>query len=184
MREERTITDFRRVPYGRLSWPAIFGGTFFAFGILLILSFFGLAVGAAASGAQGATHGVGIWAGIWGLVIAFVSFFAGGWLAGKGSTSQTKSDGRLHGLVVWGLGLTALVYFTLNSTERLAGIAAGLHPHAAQANVPAGSVEGITVAAATWVLIAAILGLIGGLLGGHAGGGYRPVAAEEVRRTA
>ena len=51
MREERTITQFARVPSQRLSWSAIFGGTFFALGIMLILSLFGVAVGAAASGA-------------------------------------------------------------------------------------------------------------------------------------
>src|SRR5215467_13957648 len=139
MREERMITDYRRLPYAGLSWPAIFGGTFFTFGIMLILSFFGLAVGAAAAGPQGATHGVGIWAGIWGLVIAFVSFFAGGWLAAKTSRSQSKPDGRLHGLVVWGLGLTALVYFILNGSARvaeiMAGIMPGVRPEAAPANV-------------------------------------------------
>lgn len=180
MREERMITDLRRGPYARLSWPAIFGGAVFALGIMLILSFFGLAVGAAAAG-SGATHGVGVWAGIWGLVVSFLSFFAGGWLAGK---SQSKTDGRMHGLVVWALGFTALFYFTLTSSAHVAGMMAGLNPGAAQTNVAPGTIAGITVTAATWTLIAAIVGLIGGLLGGHAGG-YQPrVTTEDVRRTA
>ena len=148
MREERMITDFRRMPNARLSWPAIFGGTFFAFGIMLILSFFGLAVGAAVAG-SGATHGAGIWAGIWGLVVAFISFFAGGWLAGKSSTSQSKPDGRMHGLVVWALGFTALFYFTLTSSTRVAGIMAGLGPQATQTNVAPGTIASITVTATT-----------------------------------
>jgi len=52
MREERSIaqTPLARVPFRRLSWSAIFGGTFFALGIMLILSLFGLAIGAAAAG--------------------------------------------------------------------------------------------------------------------------------------
>src|SRR5689334_8342338 len=63
MKEERTITQFARVPTQRLSWSAIFGGTFFALGIMIILSLFGVAVGAAVSGVHGVTQGVKIWAG-------------------------------------------------------------------------------------------------------------------------
>jgi len=68
MKDERTITQFARVPSQQLWWSAIFGGTFFALGIMLILSLFGVAVGAAASGAQGVGQGVKIWSGIWSLV--------------------------------------------------------------------------------------------------------------------
>src|SRR5690348_290303 len=104
MKEERTIAHFGRVPAGRLWWSSIFGGIFFAYGVMLILSLFGVAVAAAASGTEGVTAGAKAWSGIWSLVTLFVGFLAGGWLAARTSGSVTKNEGRLHGLVVWGLG--------------------------------------------------------------------------------
>src|SRR5262249_2175702 len=121
MREERTITPTTsgRVRLRPLLWPAIFGGTFFALGIMLIFSFVGLAIGAAAAVPSGAGHGVRVWAGLWSLVTVFVGFLAGGWLAAR-TSSLTKLDGRLHGLVTWGLGTTAIFYFAATSTTQLA----------------------------------------------------------------
>src|SRR5262249_20482974 len=101
MREERTFTAVGRLPIRGLSWPAIFGGVFFALGIMFLLSMFGVAVGAASAGPQGATSGVATWSGIWSLVTVFFGFLAGAWLAAKAS-STTSADGRLHGLVTWG----------------------------------------------------------------------------------
>ena len=175
MQDERTITPFGRVPAGKLWWSAIFGGTFFALGIVVILSLFGVAVGAAATGAQGVTAGVKAWSGIWSLVTVFVGFFAGGYLAAKASGSQAKSDGRLHGIVVWALGTVSLAYMLLSTTQT--ALLRGL-------NVPTGSLQGMTATAATWMLIASICGLIGGVLGGHAGG-YREITkTADIRRAA
>ena len=144
-------------------------------GIAVILSLFGLAIGAAATGAQGVTAAVKAWSGIWSLVTMFVGFFAGGYLAARASGSQAKSDGRLHGLVVWGLGTVALAYVLLSTTQT--ALLRGL-------NVPTGSLQGMTAAAATWMLIATICGLIGGVLGGHAGG-YREITKPaDIRRAA
>src|SRR5215467_7534905 len=108
MKEERTITQFARAPGQRLWWSAIFGGTFFALGIMLILGLFGVAVGAAASGVQGVSQGIKIWAGIWSLVTLFIGFLGGGWMAARASGSVSKTDGRLHGVVVWAFGSVAL----------------------------------------------------------------------------
>jgi len=175
MQEERTITPFGRVPAGKLWWSAIFGGTFFALGIVVILSLFGVAVGAAATGAQGVTAGVKAWSGIWSLVTVFVGFFAGGYLAARASGSQAKYDGRLHGIVVWALGTVSLAYMLLSTTQT--ALLRGL-------NVPTGTLQGMTAAAATWMLIATICGLIGGVLGGHAGG-YREITkTADIRRAA
>jgi hypothetical protein len=170
MREERTITPVGRLPVQHLWWSAIFGGLFFGLGIMLILSFFGVAVGTAISGARGVTEGAKVWAGIWSLVTMFVGFFAGGWLAARASGSISKTDGRLHGLVVWGLGSAVLFYFAVTSTTRLAGILAALGGANLQALAPApGAVGSATGTAAVWMIISAICGLVGGLLGGNAG---------------
>jgi hypothetical protein len=181
MREERTIaqTAFGRVPLRRLSWSAIFGGAFFALGVMLVLSLFGVAIGAAA----GATQGVRVWAGIWSLVTVFLGFLAGGWLAAKAS-SVTRVEGRLHGLVTWGLGITAIFYFAVNSTTRIAGMFAGMTGNIGQ-NVTPGLVQNVTATAAGWAVIVTLVGLIGALIGGHAGAYISEAAAPaEVRRAA
>ena len=175
MQEERTITPFGRVPAGKLWWSAVFGGTLLALGIAVILGLFGLAVGAAATGAQGVTGGVKAWSGIWSLVTMFVAFFAGGYLAARASGSQAKSDGRLHGIVVWALGTVSLAYLLLSTTQT--ALLRCL-------NVPTGSLQGMTAAAATWMLIATICGLIGSVLGGHAGGYKEITKTADIRRAA
>jgi hypothetical protein len=181
MREERTITEVGRIPTPRVWWSAVFAGTFFAFGIILILSFFGLAIGAAMAAPQGATGGLTIWAGIWSLVTAFFGFFFGGWMAARVSGSQVKSDGRLHGLVTWALGSSAIFYLAVTSTTRLAGVLSVLTPNLGRGAVNPTLVENLTLTAATWTLLALICGLVGGIAGGHVAG-YRE--AVPMRRAA
>jgi hypothetical protein len=90
---------------------------------------------------------------------------------------------RLHGLVTWSLASTAIFYFAVTSTARAAGILASVTgARIGQANVSPGLVENITVTAASWMLIAAICGLIGALVGGHAGS-ERAVVYGEVTET-
>jgi MFS family permease len=168
----------------RVWWSAIFAGTFFAFGVMLILSFFGLAIGAAMAAPTGPTEGVTIWAGIWSLVTAFFGFFFGGWMAARLCGSPTKNDGRLHGIVTWGLGTTTIFYLAATSTTRLAGVLAALTPNLGRAAVSPGLIENMTVATATWALVAIICGLIGGFLGGHAGGYIGVPSVTTTRRAA
>jgi hypothetical protein len=169
MKEERTITQFARVPTQRLWWSAIFGGTFFALGIMLILSLFAVAVGAAASGGQGVSQGVKIWAGIWSLVTLFVGFLAGGWLSARASGGVSRFDGRMHGLVVWALGSVALFYFAVTSTTQLGAVLANLSGTAQSIALSPGFVTNLTATTAGWLVIATICGLVGAIVGGHAG---------------
>jgi hypothetical protein len=175
MEEERTVTEFGRVPFQRVWWSAIISGTFFAFGIMLILSLFGVAVGAAVSGPGGITSGVKVWAGIWSLVTIFLGFLAGGWLAARASG---PGSGWLNALVVWGLGETALLYFAVTSTARMAALFAGI---TGVLVVPA---AGATAAGATWALITVICGLIGAMVGGNIGSHAEATAAPPIRRAA
>src|SRR5690242_14179489 len=128
MKEERTIkpaTTFGYVPLRRLSWPAIFGGTFFGLGIMLVLGMFGVAIGAAISRLPNGAREAATWTGLWSLITVFLGFLGAGWLAARASSS-TKADGRLHGLVTWGLGMTAIFYFAVNSATNIAGVIASM----------------------------------------------------------
>ena len=184
MREERSITEYARVPMQRVWWSAIFAGTFFAFGVMLILGFFGAAIGAAIATPLDVTTGVTVWAGIWSLVTVFFGFYFGGWMSARLSGSQAKSDGRLHGLVTWGLGTSALFYLAVTSTTRLAGILGAIAPNIGRAAVNPSLVENMTVTAATWTLIAMIVGLIGAVAGGHSGGYKEAASVTTMRRVA
>ena len=184
MRDERTLTEAGRLPIQRVWWSAVFAGTFFSFGIILLLSFFGLAIGAAMAAPQGATGGVTIWAGIWSLVTAFLGFLFGGWMAARLCGSQAKSDGRLHALVTWALGSSAIFYLAVTSTTRVAGVLTVLTPNLGRGAINPTLVENMTVTAATWTLLAVICGLIGAIAGGHAGGYKEAAPAATLRRVA
>src|SRR5262249_4878616 len=97
------------------------------------------------------------------------------WLAARASG---PGSGWLHALVVWGLGETALLYFAVTSTARVAALFAGMTGILV---VPA---AGATAAGATWALITAICGRIGAMAGGHIGGYTEATAAPPIRRAA
>lgn len=90
----------------RVSWPAVFGGTFVALATELLFTAFGLFIGFTLS----SPGGVATWAKIWYFVTAFVSLFLGAWVAAKLSTN-TSGGGRLHGAVTWGLTTMATFAF-------------------------------------------------------------------------
>jgi len=184
MKEERSFTEYNRVAVPVLRWPAIFGGTFFGFGIIAILTFFGFVIGAAIAGPRGVNVGTETWAGIWTLVTMFFGFWAAGWLAARTSGAITRAEGRLHGLVVWGLGTAAILYFALTSSTRLASLLAGVTGRMGNVNVTANTVEGMTVTAGIWATIAAICGLLGALVGGHSGVHAYNATARDTRRVA
>ncbi|CAM4251423.1 hypothetical protein [Corallococcus exiguus] len=89
----------------KLSWGAIFGGTFVALGVWILLYTLGLALGlssvnpADASSAKSA----GIFTGIWSVLVPLVALFVGGLVAARSAGIVDKAGGALHGAVLWGL---------------------------------------------------------------------------------
>lgn len=89
----------------KLSWGAIFGGTFVALGVWILLYTLGLALGlssvdpANASSAKSA----GIFTGIWSVIAPLVALFVGGVVAARTAGIVDKAGGALHGAVLWGL---------------------------------------------------------------------------------
>ncbi|MBZ4331896.1 hypothetical protein [Corallococcus sp. AS-1-12] len=89
----------------KLSWGAIFGGTFVALGVWILLYTLGLALGlssvnpADASSAKSA----GIFTGIWSVIVPLVALFVGGVVAARSAGIVDKAGGAMHGAVLWGL---------------------------------------------------------------------------------
>lgn len=95
-------------PY-KLSWGAIFGGTFVALGVWILLYALGLALGLSSVDPSnpGSAKSAGIGTGIWSLIAPLIALFVGGIVAARTAGVVDKVGGALHGAVLW--GLTTLV---------------------------------------------------------------------------
>jgi hypothetical protein len=93
----------------KISWGAIFGGTFVALGVWILLYSLGLALGLSSVDPNdpGSAKSAGIGTGIWSLIAPLIALFAGGLVASRTAGVMDKMGGALHGAVLW--GLTTLV---------------------------------------------------------------------------
>lgn len=88
----------------RLSWSAIFGGTFAALGLAMALSTLGLAVGLGSIDPRRPSLArVSWWLGLWTLVVPLPSMFLGTVIATRAAGALRRGTGILYGVVVWGL---------------------------------------------------------------------------------
>ncbi len=94
------------MPLKRVSWPAVFGGTFVALGMELVFAAFGLFIGFTLNSGGGITA----WSEAWFFVTCFFSLLAGAYVTAR-LAENVSGSGALHGLVTW--GLTAMVTFAL-----------------------------------------------------------------------
>ena len=106
----------------RLSWGAVFAGFVVAMGIEITLGLLGIALGLSAA----STTGV-----IWAVVSILIALFVGGMVAGRLAGILRRSDGLLHGTVLWGLTTLVTVWlawsgvsFILGQTLNLVGTTA------------------------------------------------------------
>ncbi|MFL5348070.1 MAG: hypothetical protein ACJ8AT_25035 [Hyalangium sp.] len=106
--ERSRVEAIPSVPF-KLSWGAIFGGTFVALGVWILLYALGLALGLSSVDPSnpGSAKSAGIGTGIWSLIVPLIALFAGGLVASRTAGVVDKMGGALHGAVLW--GLTTLV---------------------------------------------------------------------------
>lgn len=127
-RAERHISERRaeieKVAVPRAFWSAIFSGTFVMLASFLTLCLLGLAIGvrlAPAASAGGTLDRLGIGAGTWWIVAGLIALFCGGIVAGWMSGIPRALDGALHGLVVWGLSMAAILVFLTTTMGTIVG---------------------------------------------------------------
>ncbi len=106
--ERSRVETIPSVPF-KLSWGAIFGGTFVALGVWILLYALGLALGLSSVDPNnpGSAKSAGIGTGIWSLIVPLIALFVGGLVAARMAGVVDKMGGALHGMVLW--GLTTLV---------------------------------------------------------------------------
>jgi hypothetical protein len=167
----RDAVDAQRSRYGGVRWGAAFFGWLSANGLAVLL----LALLSAAGVAVGLTQGVpsadeatqeagtiGIAGGIVLLVILFLAYLAGGYVAGR----MARFDGVRQGIAVWAIGL--LVVLVLAA----AGLVFGAQFNVLQQlNLPRIPIdEGTTTTGTVIALVAVLLAtLLGAILGGKLG---------------
>jgi hypothetical protein len=170
------LIDNHKERLTRISWGGVFAGFFSGFGIWLMLSLLGAAVGAStfnpstSEGWRDAAQGAGLWGGIAGIIAAFF----GGWIASALSTSTSRGVGALHGVTVWGLTLLVSVYGAVMLLGMLGSVEA--------AQGMGGAVQEATPASAWGLWIASALMLIAAAVGGALGGGERKAHRALERR--
>ncbi len=128
---EHGPTDYgrRSAAIKRVSWGAIFAGALVAVVTGFVLNLLGLGIGlqtfdpATESDSVG---GFGIGQGIWTVISSLVSLFAGGWVAGRLAGMPRKTDGMLHGVVVWALTTLLTLYLLTSGVGRVVSGVTGL----------------------------------------------------------
>jgi hypothetical protein len=102
--EKSPVAAIPGVPF-KLSWGAIFGGTFVALGVWILLYSLGLALGLSSvdPADPGSAKSAGIGTGIWSLIAPLIALFVGGLVASRTAGVVDKMGGALHGAVLWGL---------------------------------------------------------------------------------
>jgi hypothetical protein len=104
----RTDVDTRR---DNVRWGPVLAGAASAFGVTVILSVLGLAIG---SSAFKPGTDVTDWtssAGIWGIITVVVAFFVAGFVAGRTAALWSAMQAGINGFVAGAAYLTALVIF-------------------------------------------------------------------------
>ena len=170
----RDAVEAQRNSYGGIKWGAAFFGWLSANGLAVIL----VALLSAAGVAIGLTNGVdtaneaaakadslGLAGGIAILVVLFLAYLAGGYVAGR----MARFDGVRQGLAVWLIGLIVVLLLAL------AGVVLGAQYNVlGQLNLPRIPVDEGTATTAGIITLVAILvvTLVGAILGGKLGTRY------------
>jgi hypothetical protein len=164
------VVAAQRARYGGISWGAAFFGWLSANGVAVLLialvSAAGVALGLtqldAASAAANSAGAIGVGGGIALLVLLFLAYLAGGYVAGR----MARFDGVKQGIAVWVIGLVAVILLAL------AGVVFGAQYNVlSQLNLPRipvdeGTATNAGIIALVAVLLATLLGaILGGLLG-------------------
>ncbi|GAB3359054.1 hypothetical protein [Modestobacter lapidis] len=167
----RDAVDAQHDRFGGIKWGAAFFGWLSANGLAVLLialvSAAGVAIGLtqgvpSADEATASAGGIGIGGGIALLVVLFLAYLAGGYVAGR----MARFDGVKQGIAVWVIGLLAVILLAV------LGLVFGSEYNVlAQLDLPRIPVdEGTATTAGIVALVAVLLvTLLGAILGGKLG---------------
>lgn len=148
----------------RMSWPAIFAGTFVFLAIEVTFGVLGTAIFASAANPSSAHPVTGMSAGIgiWLVILSIISLYCAGRAATAISGTADSHIGMYHGLTTFGLSVfTSIVVAAL-----VLGSATVAPARAARMAGPA-TVADVVSTAGYWLFVALLLGMIAAAMGGQ-----------------
>lgn len=127
---EESVTTIAQFPRRRVSWGAIWAGMFVTLLMEIMFTFLGVACGIAtlnplhnpSSAPQGLSYGAAIWL----MVSWLVSVWIGSCVAGWMSAGPRRSDGTVHGLVVWSFSSAIILLLTTGAVGTMLGTTGSL----------------------------------------------------------
>jgi hypothetical protein len=111
----RTRTGFR------LSWGAVFAGLAIATALQLVLSTLGAAIGLAAFDPNSSAKSFGIGTALWAVLSLLVALFLGGSTTGRLAGVLSRTDGFLHGALLWALSTLLTLWLLSRGVGAVAG---------------------------------------------------------------
>jgi hypothetical protein len=120
---ETRLSERKNVVVPWISWSAIFGGLASGMATFILLALLGTAAGITAIDPQSAepVGNVPMLAGIWTGVSMLLAAFIGGYVSARISGLSRRSDGILHGFVVWGVNTLLFTFLVTTSVGNLLG---------------------------------------------------------------
>jgi hypothetical protein len=163
----------------RVHWGPVWAGVLVALPVYLVLQLLFFALSIVDLGVNGA--GQSTTASIVSAVLALVAFFVGGFMAGSTAASRDSDEGLLHGVLMWAVGIVAILGFGLLGAGSLLGNLstataqnAALQQQAGQAGQAASQVDPAQALQAAhqgagWAALALGLTVLAAAAGGMAG---------------
>jgi hypothetical protein len=187
--QQTEITPIR----SRVSWSAVFAGAVVALAVYVLLTTFGAALGFTMA-ERVTERSLGVSAAIWSIVSVLVALFIGGFVTAQCAVGQTHAEGVIHGIILWGVVFTALLWLLASGMslgfQSLLGTASGrdwfvaptdrVEPGAAptpaeqlreRAQAEWNTHRNTVIAAAWWSLLGIILSMVASVAGAIAGSG-------------
>jgi len=107
----------------RLSWGAIFAGLVIATALQLVLSTLGAAIGLAAFDPGTSAKSFGLGTALWAVASLLVALFLGGSTTGRLAGVLSRTDGFLHGALLWALSTLFTIWLLSRGIGAIAGTA-------------------------------------------------------------
>lgn len=115
--------EFPAIAPRRTDWGAIWAGVFVFIGIWSVFGLLGMAIFASAANANAAqpVTGMGVGEAIWGIILTAIAMYVAGRETGHLARVDGRRDGLVHGLIMFGLGVTAALVLTILGGAALSG---------------------------------------------------------------
>ena len=161
----------------RMSWPAIFAGTFVFLAIEVTFGILGTAIFASAANPSSAhpVSGMSAGIGIWMVILSIISLYCAGRAASTLSSTTNSHVGMYQGLVTFGMSVFTSILvgaMVLGSTT--------VAPASSATSAGAATVGSVVATAGYWLFVALLLGMIAAAIGGSQAINKLPVQRTET----